>query len=79
MCNDTYMRNADQVVIKQILSVICMILCKRLPDGVVGFPTADISKKVKLLPLPRGMGYDQMQGLQRSVSIAPGAGAQLIE
>lgn len=45
-----------------------MILCKRVPDGVVPFNTADLLKKVKLVPLPRGMGFEQIQGLAKQIS-----------
>ena len=44
-----------------------MILCKRVPDGVVPFNTADLLKKVKLVPLPRGMGFEQIQGLAKQI------------
>lgn len=62
------MQNKDQNAIKTILSVLCMILCKRVPDGVVPFNTADLLKKVKLVPLPRGMGFEQIQGLAKQIS-----------
>lgn len=51
-----------------ILNVICMLLCKRLPEGVVPFKTDDLAKKIKLLPLPKGMGFDQLPGLARQSS-----------
>jgi hypothetical protein len=37
-----------------------MILCKRVTEGIVAFNTADLLKKVKLMPLPRGMGFEQI-------------------
>jgi hypothetical protein len=45
-----------------------MILCKRIPEGAVTFNTADLLKKVKLVPLPRGLGFEQIQGLTKTIS-----------
>lgn len=50
------------------MNVICMLLCKRLPEGVVPFKTDDLAKKIKLLPLPKGMGFDQLPYLARQSS-----------
>lgn len=60
MYHETFIKNKDQNAIKTILSVLCMILCKRVPEGIVAFNTADLLKKVKLVPLPRGMGFEQI-------------------
>jgi len=51
-----------------------MILCKRIPEGIVTFNTNDLIKKIKLLPLPRGMGFEQVIGLSKQLSekLAPG-------
>lgn len=68
MYHDVFIKNKDQKAIKDILSVICMILCKRIPEGVVSFNTADLIKKVRLLPLPRGLGFEQVQGLTKQIS-----------
>jgi hypothetical protein len=65
MYNNVYMENTDQKAIQMILNVICMLLCKRLPEGIVPFKTDDLVKKIKLLPLPKGLGFDQLPGLSR--------------
>lgn len=65
-----------------ILNVICMILCKRIPEGVVTFNTDLLSKKIKLLPLPKGLGYDPLP-MQKTKSINekadPNIGQNLLE
>lgn len=60
MYHSVWQKNKDQAAIQSILNVICMIICKRIPEGVVAFNTADLSKKIKLVPLPRGMGFEQI-------------------
>jgi len=38
-----------------ILSAICMILCNRIPKGVVPFRTEGLASKIKLVNIPRGV------------------------
>lgn len=52
-----------------ILNVLCMIMCKRVPEGVVSFGVgAELAKKIKLLPLPRSFGFEPLPGLAKQVS-----------
>lgn len=46
-----------------LLNVLCMIMCKRVPEGVVTFKTEELSKKIKLLPLPKGFGFESNPNL----------------
>lgn len=68
MYHNVFSNNKDQKAIQMILNVICMLLCKRLPEGVVNFKTDDLTKKIKLLPLPKGIGFDNLPGLTRQSS-----------
>lgn len=40
-----------------ILSVICMIVCNKIPKGVVSFRTDSLASKIKLITAPRGVEY----------------------
>lgn len=73
-CNfhEIFIKNRDQKVIKQILNVICMIMCKRVPEGVVTFKTDELAKKIKLLPLPRQYGFENIPIQKNSDKLHPG-------
>lgn len=60
MYNNLFVQNKDQRVMQAILNVLCMIICKRIPDGVVNFPVDGLARKVKLVPLPKGLGYEPL-------------------
>lgn len=65
-----------------ILNVLCMIMCKKIPEGVVNFRTDDLHKKIKLLPLPRGFGFESLPNLTKNISekLQPGEkGPSLVE
>lgn len=68
MYHNVFMNNKDQKAIQMILNVICMILCKRIPEGVVSYSTDGLTKKIKLLPLPKTIGYEPMVGLAKKNS-----------
>mgnify|MGYP003330660858 CR=1 FL=1 len=51
-----------------ILSVICMILCKRIPEGAVSYSTDGLAKKIKLIPLPKAIGYEPMNSVAKKTS-----------
>ena len=59
-CNyhDVFVKNEDQKAIRMLLSAICMIMCKKVPEGVVTFKIDELHKKIKLLPLPRAYGFE---------------------
>lgn len=54
-CNyhEIFVANKEPKAIRMILNVLCMILCKKVPEGVVTFKIDELHKKIKLLPLPR--------------------------
>lgn len=66
-CNyhDVFVKNGDQKAIRMLLSALCMIMCKKVPEGVVTFKIEDLHKKIKLLPLPRTYGFETMPGMQK--------------
>ena len=47
--------NENPEAMKMILSVLAMIMCKRVPEGVVPFKVDDLAKKIRLMPIPRGL------------------------
>lgn len=49
-----------------------MIMCKRLPEGVVTFKTEELAKKIKLLPLPRQYGFENIPAQKSSDKLHPG-------
>ena len=63
-----------------ILNVLCMIMCKKVPEGVVQFKLDELHKKIKFLPLPRSYGFDPVPGLSKQISEkGPTTGPSLIE
>lgn len=38
-----------------VLSALCMVMCNRVPKGLVTWPTASLANKIKLLSPPRGV------------------------
>jgi hypothetical protein len=58
MYHSVFSKNKNQKAIQMILNVLCMLICRRLPEGIVPFNTQDLTKKIKLLPLPKGLGYE---------------------
>lgn len=55
MYNDTYRANKGHKAMDIILSVICMVLCHRVPKNVVAFRAENLSQKIKLVHAPRGV------------------------
>lgn len=55
MYHDTYKANKGHQAMDLILSTICMILCNRLPKGVVQFRTENLNSKIKLANSPKGI------------------------
>jgi len=55
MFNETFMSNKGSKAMDMILSVICMIVCNRIPKGVVSFRTDSLASKIKLVQPPRGI------------------------
>ena len=55
MYNDTYRANKGHQAMDLILSTLCMILCNRVPKGLVQFRTENLSAKIKLMSTPKGV------------------------
>ena len=55
MFNETYKANTGQRAITLILDSVCMILCNRVPKGVVQFRPDSIINKIRLVGPPRGV------------------------
>lgn len=55
MYNSVYKNNSGQNAMEMLLSVLCMIICNRVPKGVVVFRSESIAHKVKLINVPRGV------------------------
>ena len=55
MLNSTYMANKGERAMEMILSVLCMILCNKVPKGIVSFRTDSIINKIRLVHAPRGV------------------------
>lgn len=55
MFNPTFIANEGQKAMDMILSAICMIMCNRVPKGVVSFRTDSLASKIKLVHAPRGI------------------------
>lgn len=55
MFNETYRANTGQRAITLILDSICMILCNRVPKGIVSFRPDSIINKIRLVGPPRGV------------------------
>ena len=49
-----------------------MIMCKRLPEGIVTFKTEELAKKIKLLPLPRQYGFENIPVQKNTEKLHPG-------
>lgn len=52
---DNLWKAENAQAIEMVLSVICMILCNRVPKGVVTYNTAALISKIKLVQAPRGI------------------------
>ena len=55
MYNSTYISNKGHKAMDMILTVICMVLCNRVPKGCVSFRTDGLATKIKLVMPPRGV------------------------
>lgn len=65
MYNKTYMLNRGNKAMELILTVICMIVCNRVPKGVVPFNTANLASKIKLVQAPRGVEFTQRVQIEK--------------
>ena len=57
--------NENPEAMKIILSVLTMIMCKRVPEGVVPFKVDDLAKKIRLMPIPKGLETIERQTIER--------------
>ena len=55
MFNPTYKSNKGHKAMDLILSALCMVICNRVPKGVVSFRTDSLAQKIKFVNPPRGV------------------------
>ena len=55
MFNDFYNVSGNTHIMEMLLSVLCMVLCNKIPKGVVPFKTDGLAAKIRLVQPPRGM------------------------
>jgi len=55
MFNDVYRDNKGHQAMDLILQTLCMILCNRLPKGVVPFRIDSLSSKIRFIAVPKGI------------------------
>ena len=55
MFNDVYKVEENPYAMDTILSVLCMIMCNKVPKGVVPFKTDSLATRVRLVMPPRGL------------------------
>lgn len=79
MYHSVYQNNKNKKVIQMILNVICMLICRRLPDGIVPFSTSDLARKIKLVALPKGLGFEPTPPSTDKAKKDPNVGLTLIE
>ena len=48
-----------------LLSVLCMVLCNRVPKGLVTFRTDQLTSKIKMVHAPRGVEFTQRTQVER--------------
>ena len=65
MYHDTYRSNKDQKAMEMILSVLCMVMCNRVPKGVVVFRSETIANKIRMLNVPRGVEVRDRMGIEK--------------
>ena len=68
MYHETYRTNSNQKAIEMILSVVCMVLCNRVPKGAVVFRTESIAHKIKMVNVPRGVEIRDRVGIEKVAS-----------
>jgi len=55
MFNETFIANKGHKAMDLLLTTICMVLCNRIPKGVVSFRTDGLASKIKLIQPPKGV------------------------
>ena len=50
---------------EMILSVLCMVMCNRVPKGVVVFRPETIANKIRMLNVPRGVEVRDRMGIEK--------------
>ena len=57
MCNPLYQANKGNKAMDLILSVMCMVLCNKVPKNIVAFRPDSLISKIKFVAPPRGVEY----------------------
>ena len=77
MHNATYAGNQGVMAMELILTVLCMVLCNKIPKGVVPFRVDPLINKIKLVSAPRGIELATRTEIQKtSVTAATPKGEQ---
>ena len=66
MYNPTYIANKGHKAMDMVLTVICMVLCNRVPKGAVSFRTDGLAAKIKLVMPPRGVEVRTRIGVEKT-------------
>ena len=66
MYNPTYVANKGHKAMDMVLTVICMVLCNRVPKGAVSFRTDGLAAKIKLVMPPRGVEVRTRVGVEKT-------------
>lgn len=75
--NKTYMSNEGVIAMEMILTVLVMVLCNKVPKGVVSFRIDPLAHKIRLVSPPRGIEVETRTDVQKtSVTSANPTGMQ---
>ena len=55
MYNDVFRANKGHQAMDLILSALCMVICNKVPKGIVSWRTDSLANKIKLVTPPRGV------------------------
>ena len=55
MYNPTYLANKGHKAMDLILNVLCMVICNKVPKGVVTFRPDNLAQKIRMVNAPRGV------------------------
>ena len=63
--NETYRKNKGHKAMDLILSVLCQVLCNRVPKGIVSFRTESLAQKIRMVHVPRGVEVVTRTAMER--------------
>jgi uncharacterized protein YqcC (DUF446 family) len=63
LCNPIYAHVENPKAMDMILNVICMVLCNRVPKGLVPFKMDQVVNKIRLVSVPKGLELERREVL----------------